>query len=83
MKLFATSSLDKFFDFVDACPELTGELISLNAEKPDRTELGWHIMDCHERLAERGGDDADSFRSVADRLRDDLEGRSQGNTNGS
>ena len=76
MRLFSTSSLDKFFDFVDACPGPVKELVTVDAEKPDRTTLGWHVMRCHERLAECGGSEADSFRTVVDRLRKDLDGES-------
>ena len=35
-------------------------------------DLGRHIMECHRRLAELGGSQAASFRSIADHLAREL-----------
>ena len=72
IKLFCTSSLDRYFDFVDTCPEMLGECVTIDIEKPDRHELGHHIMRCHERLAEMGGRESAAFRAIADRLAHEL-----------
>jgi anti-anti-sigma regulatory factor len=72
VKLFSTSSLDRFFDFTDTCPDPSGELQSVDIDKLDPMTLGRHSMRCHEHLAERGGREADAFRSVADCLRKEI-----------
>jgi anti-anti-sigma regulatory factor len=72
IKLFSTSSLNKFFNFVEACPDPIDELEPLDIDQLDRQTLGQHVMRCHERLAERGGHEAATFRSIANQLRDQL-----------
>ena len=72
IKLFCTSSLDRYFDFVDACPTILGECVIIDVEKPDRHELGRHIMRCHERLAEMGGRESAAFKAIAERLAHEL-----------
>ena len=72
VKLFSTSSLDRFFDFIDTCPEPSDELQPIDIEKLDPMTLGRHAMRCHEHLAERGGREAAAFRSVADCLRKEI-----------
>jgi anti-anti-sigma regulatory factor len=71
VKLFSTSSLDKYFDFIETCPE-PAELKPIDTGALDPTTLGRHAMRCHEHLAERGGREAAAFKSVADCLRKEL-----------
>ena len=75
IKLFCTSSLDRYFDFVDVLPEATGPIETVDLTSANRSELGSHIMTCHERLAEMGGREAPAFRAIADRLARELGGR--------
>lgn len=75
LQLFATSSLDKYFDFIDNCPEIIGEMQKVPVDHLDAVTLGRHIAHCHQRLADRGGPEASAFRSIADRLSRELEGR--------
>ena len=78
IRLFSTSSLDKFFDFIDTCPEPSEELRPIDIDKLDPLTLGRHAMRCHEHLAERGGPQAAAFRSVADRLNKEIgEGKAE------
>jgi anti-anti-sigma regulatory factor len=72
IKLFSTSSLDKYFEFVEVSPQPVGDLEYIDVEPLDRDTLGRHVMRCHQRLAERGGQEAATFRSIADQLRDEL-----------
>jgi anti-anti-sigma regulatory factor len=72
VRLFSTSSLDKYFDFIETCPEPI-ELKPIDTGALDPTTLGRHAMRCHEHLAERGGRDAAAFKSIADCLRKELE----------
>ncbi len=75
IKLFCTSSLDKYFDFVDTCPEILDEFATIEVGQHERDELGRHIMHCHERLAEMGGRESGAFRAIADRLAKELGNR--------
>ena len=72
IKLFSTSSLSGYFDFVDACPEPVDKLVTIDVEKLTPEKLGRHVMRCHELLADMGGDEASAFKAVADRLAKEL-----------
>ncbi len=72
VKLFSTSSLDGYFDFVDACPEPLDKFVTIDVEKLDPEELGRHVMRCHELLSDMGGRKAKAFKAVADRLAKEL-----------
>ncbi len=72
VKLFSTSSLDGYFDFLDASPEALDKLVTIDIEKLDSKELGRHVMRCHELLAGIGGSKARAFKAVADRLAKEL-----------
>lgn len=73
IQLFTTSALDKYFQFLDACPDPTTELAPVEIDALDKTNMGRHVAGCHERLAERGGPDAPAFKAVADRLSKELD----------
>lgn len=72
IRLFSTSSLDRYFDFVDACPEPLDHCVAIDIEKVEPEEMGRHVMRCHERLAGMGGRHATAFKAVADRLAKEL-----------
>lgn len=72
IKLFSTSSLHGYFDFVDACPAPLGTMMRIDVERIDSKELGRHIMRCHELLADMGGAEAKAFQAVAQRLATEL-----------
>ena len=73
IKLFSISSLDRYFDFVDACPEPLDHFVAIDIMKVEPDELGWHVMRCHERLADMGGRHAVAFKAIADQLAKELE----------
>ena len=77
-KLFSTSSLDKYFEFADACPQVIGEFESIDIDELDPEELGRHVMQAHWRLANQGGHDATAFRNVAQRLSEELDESTRG-----
>ena len=72
VKLFSMSSLDGYFDFVEACPEPLDDFVTIDIETRDPEQLGRHVMRCHELLAEMGGSKAQAFKAVADRLAQEL-----------
>lgn len=75
IKLFSISSLDRYFDFVADSPEPTTELVTIQCDQLDQVELSRHVLECHRRLAERGGTEAEAFRRACDRLSAELEER--------
>jgi len=75
IRLFTTSSIGRYFDFIDACPEPLAAPVRIDVEKLDPAVLGRHVMRCHELLADLGGDKAEAFRRVADRLAAELRER--------
>ena len=75
IKLFSISSLDRYFEFLDASPEPTTELVAIECDQLDQVELARHVLECHRRLVERGGDQADVFRRACDRLSAELDER--------
>jgi anti-anti-sigma regulatory factor len=72
VKLFSTTSLAGYFDFVDACPEPFDNFVTIDVENRKPEELGRHVMRCHKLLADMDGDNADAFKAVADRLAKEL-----------
>ncbi len=71
--LFGTSRLDRVLPFVEALPLVGIDSMPLEASgSTSREELGHYIVECHRRLAEIGGADADSFGRVADAIAEEL-----------
>jgi anti-anti-sigma regulatory factor len=73
--LFSVSRLDQLLPFVaDAPPAGAAEQdLSLEvAPYASKEELGQYIVDCHRRLAELGGTEAQDFSRVADALESEL-----------
>lgn len=71
--LFSISCLDKFFRFADSPSQPVGDWVRVDPAQPDAISLGHHVADCHRRLAEMGGAEADDFNAIADRLDAELE----------
>jgi hypothetical protein len=71
-RVIAPNHLDRLFRFVEQSPEVLGadETIPLLSLKPG--DLGWHVMECHRRLAETGGPNQAAYDQVADELARDL-----------
>jgi anti-anti-sigma factor len=72
IRLFATSVLDRYLPFTNAAPPAATELIELDTPELDPKELGRHVMHAHRLLAGLDCRDADKFRSIADRLQEEL-----------
>lgn len=73
IKLFSTSSLDRYFDFVDDYDEPVSEWMTIEGDRLDAEALSRHVLECHERLADRGGKDGEAFRRVVDKLSVELD----------
>jgi anti-sigma B factor antagonist len=67
--LFGVSRLDTILPFVDEVPVSAEEGMPLEAEAlTSRDELARYIVECHRRLAEIGGPEAQDFARVADAI---------------
>lgn len=78
VKLFSTSSLDGYFDFIEAPPEPLDKFLSIDVSKVEPAQLGHHVMRCHKLLADLGGQQAEAFKAIADRLAKELGGNTKG-----
>jgi hypothetical protein len=78
--LFGVSRLDKILPFVDVLPQVEADFPLEARTQMSRDELGRYIVDCHRRLAELGGEQAQDFGRVAEALAGELE--SNGRRNG-
>jgi anti-anti-sigma regulatory factor len=71
--LFGTSRLDRVFSFIDQLPALQAQVMPLEPSgSTSREEMGHYIVECHRRLAEIGGAEAETFGRVADAIADEL-----------
>ena len=73
LRLLSTSGLHQFLDYVDQRPDTNGDCMSLEFGQFDAHALGRHVMNSHRLLADLGGEDADKFKSIADRLQRELD----------
>jgi len=71
--LFGVSRLDKILPFVDVLPPVEADFSLEARNQMSRDELGRYIVDCHRRLAELGGDQAQDFGRVAEALAGELD----------
>jgi hypothetical protein len=62
------SRLDTVLPFVDELPVSTEASLPLEAHMVSREELARYVVECHRRLAEIGGPDAQDFARVADAI---------------
>lgn len=72
IQLFSTSSLDHYLHFVDEAPSALDELTPLDVDQLDPRTLGRHVAVCHDELADQGGEESESFRTIAEKLKKEL-----------
>ncbi len=71
-RLFTSTRLDRILNLTDAEPEAPVEWKTIPAGELGKEELGRHVMQSHQRLAELGGPRAAAFGLVAEQLARDL-----------
>jgi len=81
-KLFSTSSLNRYFTFLEECPETIGSCSTILFQEPDRSELGRHVMCSHQNLAEIGGNQAATFQAIVNKIAHELEEQNRSNVRG-
>ncbi len=74
--LFGVSRLDTILPFVDEEPVTLAEGISVDVQLPTSADdLARYVAECHRRLAEIGGPEAQEFSRVADAITAEVEGK--------
>jgi anti-anti-sigma regulatory factor len=72
--MFGASRLDTIFPFVDFLPPAIEATFELEAQGTvSREELAAYVIECHQRLAEIGGPEAQEFARVADAIAGEVE----------
>ena len=71
-KLLAPTHLNHLLDVTEVCPEPVSDVLEVSRPLLPTHDLGRHIMECHRQLAELGGSQVASFRSIADHLAREL-----------
>jgi anti-anti-sigma factor len=74
-RLLSATRLDHVLSLIDVEPPAIGGFIMLNTPRLDPAEFGRQVMESHRVLAEIPGDQARTFREVADQLARELEDR--------
>ena len=72
LRLLATTHVDRALPLTEAFPFEVGEWSTIPTAPVDAHELGWHVLECHERLADVGGPQASAFRSIVEHLTHEL-----------
>ncbi len=71
-RLFGASGVDRILPR-GSLPGDAGEpWISVASDSLGRNELGWHLWECHRRLADIGGPEAEAYAGVADQIEREL-----------
>lgn len=71
-RLFGPSGLDRILPR-GTDPDEVDQWLAVPAVRLDRHRLGEHLLECHRRLADAGGPQAETFAAVADHLERELE----------
>ncbi len=74
-RLLETVRLEQILDFADSPPECKSDPVELPVTPLQRREFAEHLLETHRKLAELGGPAADTFVAIANRLKQELDGR--------
>ena len=72
-RLLAATGIDQFLDVIDVAPEALCEMRPVVLQSMETGDMGRHVMECHQLLAELGGPDAKAFARIAEQLARELE----------
>ena len=70
----ASVKLDTILEITGEKPESIGEFVPLSSEGAEVNELGEHVLKCHQRLSQLGGEDTKVFEAIAGKLDRELHG---------
>ena len=65
--------LDGIIQATDPLPASNGSWLPVPLTDADNKQFGQHVLECHLRLAEQDGPQSATFRSLVERLRQELE----------
>lgn len=71
-RLLAATQLDSYLTLVSDAPATASTFLRINPKHHSERELGQHIMEAHEALAEVPSDVASKFRQIAAQLKREL-----------
>jgi anti-anti-sigma regulatory factor len=77
-RLLAPLQLHRVLPLVDSAPEPLGEWVTLCCETLEQRELAQHVLQCHRRLVEMGGDSGAVFGPIVERLARELNQQQHG-----
>ena len=72
-RLLAATKVDRCLDLIDEAPALVKEMQPVVTPTLTTRDMGQHVMDCHQLLAQLGGPDAETFARIAEQLGRELE----------
>ena len=72
-RLLSATKIDRFLDLIDNVPELVEAMRPVVTPRLTTRDMGRHVMDCHQLLAQLGGPDAETFAQIAEQLGQELE----------
>ena len=79
-RLLAPMHLDRILTVTEQEPPAASHWLSLAAAQLGKADLARHVMECHRRLAETGGPQADAFGRIADELSRELDRHDAGDS---
>ncbi len=71
-QLLGPTRLEKVLRCSATVPQPVSGWVPLTLPSLDRQEFGWHVLECHRRLAELDCPQAAAFQAVCDQLAEDL-----------
>lgn len=71
-RLFGPTGLERILPRHDGDSSDVAAWLDVPAAELDRAELGRHLIECHRRLAEVGGPEAETFTAIADQIENEL-----------
>jgi anti-anti-sigma factor len=72
-RLLAATKLDSYLTLIPVAPASATTFLRIDAKPRTKRELGQHIMETHEALAEVPSDVSSAFREIAAKLKSELE----------
>lgn len=72
-RLLAATQLDAYLNLVESPPPSDGKFLRIDPKAHTQQELGRHIMEAHEALAEVPSEVASTFRRIANQLKSELD----------
>jgi anti-anti-sigma factor len=73
VRLLALTKVDQFLRLIDVAPDLVEPMRPVVMPTLTTRDMGRHVVDCHQLLAQLGGPEAGAFAKIAEQLGRELE----------